>query len=205
MLMLERIIPRMPAFRAMLALVIATGITTGLLVCHFQRKALAWTRVETRALTVLRSEPMVFLVMDRVVAQIVISSREHSVLLGQREGYLIATVRLYFGVDMADLTPANLRREHGILAVTIPEPRELDFAIDLDSLSFLSKRNGTVVVRDWLEGRDLEGELRARLKADARAFMSTQQLIPARSTIVARLNTWAPVLSDNLGVDVRFE
>lgn len=205
MLMLEKIIPRMPAFRTLLALGATTVITTGVLVWHFQRKASAWTRGEARTLTVLKSEPLAFLVTDRVVAQVVISSREHSVLLGQREGYLIATVRLYYGVDMAGITPSSLRREHGMLVVTVPEPRELDFAVDLDSFRFLSKRNATMAIRDWVEGRDLEAELRTRFKAEALAFMSAQQLIPTRASIVARLNRWAPVLSPTLGVEVKFE
>jgi hypothetical protein len=155
---------------------------------------------------------LVFLVTDRLVTQVVVTSREYNLLLGGREGYLVALVRIYYGVDMAGMTPANLRREHGRLVVTVPEPRVLDFATDVGSLRFLSKRNGTVskrngtvVVRDWMLGRDLEAELRARIKADAMDFMASHHLIPARASIVTRLNAWAPVLSDNLGVKVRFE
>lgn len=196
----------MSALRMLLVLAVAAGIAMGFLAWrHFQRKTLAWTTVETRALTILRSENLAFLATDRLVTQIVVSSREYNLILGQREGYLVATVRLYYGIDLATVTPANLRREAGRLTVMVPEPRELDFAVDVGSLRFISKRNVTVAIRDWLQGQDLEDDLRKRLKAEALTFMATQQLIPARSMIVARLNGWAPVLSDNLGVEVRFE
>jgi hypothetical protein len=190
----------------LLVLAVVAGITTGFLAWrHFQKKTFAWTTVETRTLTILRSENLAFLATDRLVTQIVVSSREYNLILGQREGYLVATVRLYYGIDVATVTPANLRREAGRLTVMVPEPRELDFAVDVGSLRFISKRNVTVAIRDWLQGQNLEDDLRKRLKGEALAFMATQQLIPARSTIVARLNGWAPVLTDNLGVEVRFE
>ena len=62
-----------------------------------------------------------------------------------------------------------------------------------------------MAIADWLQGRDLEADLRARLKADTLSFMAAQQLIPARSAIVARLNEWAPVISRAAGAEVRFE
>ena len=203
MLMREGVTPRMPAFRTLLALVAITVIATVILALRHQ--AHDWTRIETQTLTILRTESLAFLVTDRLVTQIVVASREHSLLLGGREGYLIATVRLYYGIDLSTVTPTALRRESGKLVVTVPEPRELDFAVDVGSLRLLSKRNGTMIVRDWLEGRDLETELRVRIKADALAFMVRKELVPTRSSIVARLNTWAPVLSNTLGVEVSFE
>ena len=197
---------RIPRMRVRtLLMVITAGTAMGYMVWHFQRKATAWTRVEAQTLTILRSEPLAFLVTDKVVAQVVVSSREVNLLLGQREGHLIATVRLYYGIDLTTLTRANLRRDQEMLVVTVPEPRELDFSVDVGSLRFIGKRNVTVAIADWLQGRDIEAELRARLKEEALAFMAAQQLIPARSTIVARLNTWAPALSTTLGVEVRFE
>jgi hypothetical protein len=164
-----------------------------------------WAGAQARALTVLRSDALAFLVTDRLVTQVVTSSDENSALLGRREGYLVATVRLYYGVDLEHLSPANLRREVEGIVVTVPEPRELDFAVDMPSLRFMSKRNVTMAIADWLRGRDLENELRSKLRADALAFMKSQDLIPARGSIVTRLNAWAPVLSEAVGVNVRFE
>ena len=106
---------------------------------------------------------------------------------------------------MDRLTAANLRREAGSIVVAVPEPQELDFAVDLDSLRFVSKKNVTMALADWLQGRDLEAELRARIRTDALAFMTQHQLIPMRAAIVTRLNAWAPMISDALGVALKFE
>ena len=153
----------------------------------------------------LKSEPVMFMVTDRLITQVVVSSEESNLLLGQREGHLVATVRVHYGVDLAGLTPADLHREAGRVVVAIPEPRQLDFAVDVGSLKFLSKRNVTVAIADWLQGRDLEADLRARLQVDALEFMAAQQLMPTRADIVARLNEWAPALSSALGVEVCFK
>ena len=121
----ERAIARRPSRRALLALAAIAGVTAGCLVWRqVQSSAAGWTRVAAQTLTVLKSEPLLFLVTDRLVTQIVVSSREYNLLLGQREGYLIATVRLYYGVDLAGLTPANLRRAGGRMVVTIPVQEE---------------------------------------------------------------------------------
>ncbi len=195
---------RLPSFR-IVALIVVAAATVGILALLFQRRVLAWTHVEEKTLTLLRSERLLFLVTDRLVTQIVVSSHDSNLLLGQREGHLIATVRLYYGVDLTRLTPANLHRQGERVVVKVPEPQVLDFAVDPDSLRFLSKRNLTVAIVDRLQGRDLEAELRSRLKAEALAFMARQQLLPTRSSIVARLNEWAPALSGVVGAEVRFE
>lgn len=178
------------------------GFVTGLVVRSPRPARLP---IATRTLTLLRSEALAFLVTDRLVTQIAVSSREHSVLLGCREGYLVATVRLYHGLDLAALTPADIRREGERVVVRVPAPRELDFAVDPGSIRIIQKRSGPVVVADWLGGRDLEAELRARLHEDALSFLRAHDLIPPRAALVARLNAWAPHLGANLGVELRFE
>lgn len=63
--------------------------------------------LENRALEVLRREPLRFLVTDRLAAQIVVESGTNSLVLGRREGYLIAKVSLYYGVDLGKLRPSG--------------------------------------------------------------------------------------------------
>lgn len=153
---------------------------------------------------VLRTEDLAFLVTSRVVTKVVVESRENDLLLGRREGYLIATTRLYFGVDLQQLTPEAVAVENGVIVVTVPEPRELDFAVDLNSIRFLSKRSGWIVVRDFLQDLDFRQELQKRVHEVTTEMIRQERLAPGRDDLVNRLNRIAPVLSGKCGTRVVF-
>jgi len=169
------------------------------------RAVFEWERVEKQTLTILQSEAMAFLVTDRIASQIVVSVSENNVLLGQREGYLIGTARLYYGIDMKELTKDSITLRNNQIFVTLPPTKELDFAVDLESLHFISKMSGTVALVDWLKGKDMYAELRAQFKPKALEFMKQNGMIPDRQRILARLNSMSSVLTENLGPKVTFE
>jgi hypothetical protein len=168
------------------------------------RSLFALRSVQTRALEILRREQLRFLVTDRVVAQVVVESDGNSLGLGKREGYLIAKVALYFGVDFGKLPKGNVVRDGMKVVVTIPEPEELDFSVDLDSMRYLTKRSGLQVATDWLLDRDQKAELRSQLKEAARAYLRDEQLLPTRGEIVGRLNEFGGLVGGRLGVEVVF-
>jgi hypothetical protein len=169
------------------------------------RAVFEWERVEKQTLTILQSEAMAFLVTDRIASQIVVSVSENNILLGQREGYLIGTARLYYGIDMKELTKDSITLRNNQIFVTLPPTKELDFAVDLESLHFISKMSGTVALVDWLKGKDMYAELRAQFKPKALEFMKQNGMIPDRQRILARLNSMSSVFTENLGLKVAFE
>jgi hypothetical protein len=169
------------------------------------RAVFEWERVEKQTLTILQSEAMAFLVTDRIASQIVVSVSENNILLGQREGYLIGTARLYYGIDMKELTKDSITLRNNQIFVTLPPTKELDFAVDLESLHFISKMSGTVALVDWLKGKDMYAELRAQFKPKALEFMKQNGMIPDRQRILARLNSLSSVFTENLGLKVAFE
>jgi hypothetical protein len=164
----------------------------------------AWHGVQARALGILRREQLRFLVTDRVVSQVVVESDGNSPALGRREGYLIAKVALYFGVDFKKLSKEDVVRDGMKVVVTIPEPEELDFSVDLDSMRYLTKRSGLQVATDWLLDRDQQAELRSQLKESARSYLRAEELLPTREDIVGRLNEFRDVVGGSLGVEVVF-
>ena len=169
------------------------------------RAVFEWERVEKQTLTILKSEAMAFLVTDRIASQIVVSVSENNVLLGQREGYLIGTARLFYGIDMKELTKDSITLRNNQIFVTLPPTKELDFAVDLESLHFISKMSGTVALVDWLKGKDMYAELRAQFKPKALEFMKQNGMIPDRQRILARLTSMSSVFTENLGLKVTFE
>lgn len=168
------------------------------------RAVFEWERVEKQTLTILQSEAMAFLVTDRIATQIVVSVSENNVLLGQREGYLIGTTRLYYGIDMKELTKDSITLRNNQIFVTLPPTKELDFAVDLESLHFISKMSGTVALVDWLKGKDMYAELRAQFKPKALEFMKQNGMIPDRQRILARLSSMSALLAEHIGLQVTF-
>jgi len=86
----------------------------------------------------------------------------------------------------------------------VPEPRELDFAVDLDSIRFLSKRSGWIVVRDFLQDLDFRQELQKRVHEVAMDMVRQEKLAPSRDDLVNRLNRVAPMLGGKTGTKVVF-
>jgi hypothetical protein len=168
------------------------------------RSLFAWRHVQTQALEILRREQLRFLVTDRVIAQVVVESDENSPVLGKREGYLIAKAALYFGVDLGKLSKEEVVRDGKKVVITIPEPEELDFSVDLDSMRYLTKRSGLQAATDWLLDRDQKAELRAQFRAAAHSYLRDEELLPTRQEIVGRLNEFRGVIGGSLGVEVLF-
>jgi hypothetical protein len=200
----------MKTLKTTLIVVIALCIGTaaayiGLPFLKSLRAVFEWERVEKQTLTILQSEAMAFLVTDRIASQIMVSVSENNILLGQREGYLIGTARLYYGIDMKELTKDSITLRNNQISVTLPPTKELDFAVDLESLHFISKMSGTVALVDWLKGKDMYAELRAQFKPKALEFMKQNGMIPDRQRILARLNSMSSVFTENLGLKVAFE
>lgn len=171
---------------------------------RFLRTVFAWDRIEKATLTVLKSENLAFLVTDRIVSQIAVEITDSSPLLGKREGILIGTVTLYYGVDLQKLDKSCLSRVGNALVVTLPEPRELDFSVDPASFRYITKRSGLNVIVDFLWNKDMEAELRQGMHGHAVSFMTDNKLLPTRGKIVKQLRELAVPFSQEIGVPIEF-
>ena len=189
----------------LLALGLAALGVLGLWVGRSWGRLFPRTRVDLRqTLKVLRSQELAFLVTDRIVTQVVVEQRESNPWLGSSERFLVGVVRYYFGVDLASLKGDALRREGDAVVVTLPEPRELDLGVDMESVRVISKRSGLIAIRDWAAGTDHDQELRSEFAAAARRFLKHEGLIPSRESLVRRLQSFAPALSARAGVRIVF-
>ncbi|HOO77405.1 MAG TPA: DUF4230 domain-containing protein [bacterium] len=160
---------------------------------------------ERNALEVLKSEELSFLVTDRITSQIVVESNDSNPILGKKEGYLIAKAKLYYGIDLAKLTDADLARTNNQLVVHLPEPEELDFSVDLESMRFISKRSGLMVIADWITNADQEEALRTQFRDAALDYMKGEDLIPSKEMIIFRLTKLGEMFSEYIGVKVVFQ
>lgn len=157
-----------------------------------------WRGIEKKTVELLKSEAMAFLVTDKVSTSVIVEIAESSPWLGIREGYLLARVRIYYGVVGWD--GASIRREGGKVVVIVPNPKLLDFSVDFEKSRFLSKRSGLVALSDLIQDKNLLAELYQRLQEET----FKQVPVPSRDDLVRRLNLYSPILGKHLGVEVIF-
>ena len=164
-----------------------------------------WKHAEQATLAILKSENLAFLVTDRKTSQIEVEILDNSPLLGRREGHLIGPVTIYYGIDVQSLDSSCLSHVGNRMIVRLPEPRELDFAMDPGSFRYVTKRSGWNVVADYVFNRNLETELRQQVHRQALVFFTEQRLIPTRAKIVNQLNNLAAAFSKEIGVPIEFQ
>jgi len=154
-------------------------------------------------LQVIRSEDLSFLVSEKIVTQVVVEQEQSSLLWGRRDGYLIATATLYYGIDLSQLDERSVEQTPQGVVVRLPRPSLLDVAVDPD-YEFFSKKSGLVALRDWMAGADLERTLRMRVQDEAEAFAAGHDLLPDDRRMLERLNRFADSLAVKLGRPLRF-
>ena len=168
------------------------------------RNPFSWNRVVRQTMTVLQSEALNFLVTDKITTQILVETNENSPLLGRREGVLVATITLYYGMNLNALSEEAIVYENNRMVIMLPQLEELDFAVDLDSLRAITRRSGLNVIADYVLNKDLEAELRSRVKSVAYDFLTQKEMIPTRTAILNRMQGTATLLSAKTGIPVEF-
>ena len=133
-----------------------------------------------------------------------VEATDNNLILGKREGVLVGTVTLYYGVDLRKLSTNSIVREGASMLVTIPDPQELDFSFDPYFQKSITKKSSLNVIADFVMNKDMESELRTQLKSHAIKFFTSRDLMPTRQKIVRQLNGFAPVFSEKIGMNVEF-
>lgn len=190
-----------------LTLVIVAGLAYSavLVLKRFpQLSQIARVTPERQVFQFLRNESLNFLVTERLTSQITVEIDDSSLLLGTSSGTLTGVVRMYYGVDLGRLTPASVMMEGGTCVVDLPEPEVLDFAVDVASLRFKTRRSLLRVIGDRLGNHDLRSDLQNRFRSASDRFFREQSLLPDRSTLCARLNDHAQSWTGRVGVPVSF-
>lgn len=192
---------------AVMTLLIVLGIATVLFIAMRAADAagsiLGVQKAQRAVVEILRSEEMLFLVTDRVVTRVDVEVNERSLWAGGRQGLLLATVRLYVGIDLQKITEKSVKAEGETVVVDVPRPSVLDFSIDPD-WRYFDKRTGVWVLADWVTGRNVESELRVQLRARTMEFVRQQKLMPDEERTLERLNRYAAGLWPRVGKRVEF-
>jgi len=161
---------------------------------------------DTRAaIQFLKREELAFLVTERVTTQVVIEKHEGNALLGKKDGFLVGTVELLYGLDLTKLDDAAFDTRGDTLCVTVPPPRLLRSVIDETSLRFVQKRSPLFVLVDNIRSDNLFQRSLDEVGAAARHFAETNDLIPTREALISRLTGYAPAIQAQTGVEVVFE
>jgi hypothetical protein len=153
---------------------------------------------------ILRIEDLQFFVTHRVMTQVTDEIAEYSVFTGEREGVLIGTVKIYYGIDLKKVDQKPVMSESGVAVIELPEPEILDISTVPGSFRFFSRRTGLLALSDFVSGRNVEAELRDRFTTHARNFCTQNGFLPSREDILKSLSKVGEVLSARSGTKIEF-
>lgn len=153
----------------------------------------------------LQRDELAFLVTERVVTQVVTEAHNGNLVTGYGNGLLVGKVELLYGLDLAQITPADITVRDGVIHVRVPEPELLRYVPDLASLRYMEKKTALLVLVDRARGEDLYQRCLDQLETASRAFAADNDLRPTRASLVARLNQLAPLVETQAHAQVVFE
>jgi hypothetical protein len=157
-----------------------------------------------RVIQIIQNLPQSFLVL-LTQETLVVSHRNHSSwLLGTKRGQSSITVRLHWGFDLEQITPADIMVSQNRVVIRAPDPRLFDVVPDLPTWRYTGKRSGLQIISDSLLGTSLEYELLADVQDTMRRYRTPTQSVD-RQGMIQRLNDQSDQLFAGTGLHVRFE
>lgn len=163
-------------------------------------------KIQRTTITVLKNEKMAFLVTNRLVTQVVVEEKKVLPGIGTRSGYLIGTVKVYYGIDLSRLTPESIEVKPQKVIVHLPSPSVLDYSVDLSSLRFFTRETGMMKVASmFMKNEDLRKELEERFYKEAIFFFKTNGLLPDIETIQSRLENFEYPIRKLIHLNVEFK
>ena len=148
--------------------------------------------------TVLKSEPLQFLVSRRIRSTVALEKEEKSTIWGNRNGLLLAEVTVYYGFDLSRLTDKNVKIKKDKTVVTLGEPTILTVSVDTDSMRFFTKMSGLQYLKDKIEGTSLEKEMLKDFSTASRKYFIDRNLLPEREEMLKDLQRQLRLMNLNI-------
>lgn len=148
--------------------------------------------------TVLKSEPLQFLVSRRIRSTVALEKEEKSTIWGNRNGLMLAEVTVYYGFDLSRLTDKDVKIKKDKTVVTLGEPTILTVSVDTDSMRFFTKMSGLQYLKDKIEGTSLEKEMLKDFSTASRKYFIDRNLLPEREEMLKDLQRQLRLMNLNI-------
>lgn len=154
-----------------------------------------WTKHITNAtVTVLKSEDMLFLATNRITTQVVIEHESSDPILGTNNIYVIAPVRMVYGMDLNQLRESDISVHTGTDGVTIsvrlPLLELLACDVDFEKQKTIEKGNLTRILYDRLKGQNSLALAQREFRTAAETFAMETGVMPDRAQIIRRIDSF---------------
>jgi len=193
-----------PSFILTMLLIVLVGVLVSPLVSpvlKLVKLPVSWHCYERRVIEYLGRENLAFLITDKLVTKVIIEVTAGNILLGRKEGYLIAKVKIYHGIAVGEI---KVEKGRGKLILRIPEPKAMDVSVDYSAAKFISKRSGLVTLADWIMGKDLKNQLLSRCQSEAMRQLRKNKYLPDRLELIHRLSAYSQIISRYVGCEIEF-
>jgi len=141
-------------------------------------------------LEILRSEPVILLVTDRVPCTITLAEEEYNHLMGKHEILATISVVYLFGMDMEELNSRSIVAKGDTLIVTLPEIKVLEIAPNLSSLEVVETMTGLWKLYLVGTGYNATETILRNLDQKISGYASANDLLPTRNEVLSRLHDY---------------
>ena len=148
--------------------------------------------------TILKSEPMQFLVSRKITSTVAVEKEEQSTLWGSRSGLLLAEVTVFYGFDLSRLSDDDIKIKQDKTVVNLGEPSILTLSVDTSSIRFFTKMSGLQYLKDKFEGTSLEKELLKDFNLASKKYFVDRKLLPKRSEMIRDLQRQLKLMNLNI-------
>ena len=152
-------------------------------------------------ISVLKSEPVQFLVCRKVTSTVAMEKEEKSTIWGNRNGLLLAEVTVFYGFDLSRLDDDSVKIQKDRTIVYLGEPEILTLSVDTSSMRFFTKMSGLQYFKDKMEGASLEKEMLKEFSMASRRYFVDRNLLPARAEMLKELQRQLKLM--NLNIELR--
>lgn len=148
--------------------------------------------------TILKSEPMQFLVCRKIISTVAMEKEEKSTIWGNRNGLLLAEVTVFYGFDLSRLTDKSIKISGEKTIVNLGEPSILTISIDTGSMRFFTKMSGLQYFKDKVEGNSLEKEMLKEFSVASKRYFHDRKLLPSREEMLKELQQQLKLMNLNI-------
>ena len=159
--------------------------------------------VRNLTISILRDLPKSFLVLESSEQLAAATINSGGWILGPRAGQVVAKRTTYWGVDLTQVMPEQIDVDGTRVRVRLPAPGILDVAVDLSTLTFITKRSALQLLGDLAMGRSLERDL-MELVYRNQPEPTTEETEARRLEFAARLNSDVTKLFESKGLMIEF-
>ena len=152
------------------------------------------------AFEIIETEWLRFFTTNKIVTQVAIQESDTDILLGDEYSVAFGVAEIVYGIDFEKMTPADIIQTENQLLLTLPQPEVFSVSIRQDSITVMTKSTILRKLGTYLEGENVNRQLRVALEEESISFAAQNGLFPSEEEVYGHIADFFQRLFPNTDV-----